>query len=93
MECAFPLTYRKDDVGNYRVFTQAWDTGALFNSTFAEIFGYPDPTAPGQFLSLCSLFQRGMVHEVWMTGWPAELHSYAPRYDSIANLVLVTDQS
>ncbi|WP_437476099.1 calcium-binding EGF-like domain-containing protein [Sorangium sp. So ce1014] len=44
------------------------DYGAFFSEEFAELYGYSDPDEPGQFLDLCALLDRGLVHEVWMVG-------------------------
>lgn len=61
---------------------QSWDTSALFNETYADYYGYKDPINPMRNLSLCEMFERGYIHEVWIGGWPVEFLSRAPRYDS-----------
>ena len=44
-----------------------FDPTALFtNASFAQYYGYPDPNTPGGFLSLCQLFEQGVVNEVWI---------------------------
>jgi hypothetical protein len=43
-----------------------FDYSQLFDSTFAQAYGFPDPANPGQYLDLCQLFQRGIVNEVWV---------------------------
>jgi hypothetical protein len=48
----------------------AWsfDYGALFNDTFAKYYDIKNPDDPSKVLSLCELFDRGIVHEVWIYG-------------------------
>lgn len=43
-----------------------FDVGELFTDAFAQRYGFEDPDAPGSFLSLCELFERGMIHELWI---------------------------
>jgi hypothetical protein len=44
-----------------------FDASALFNNAqFAQFYGYPDPSAPGGFQSLCQLFENGTINEVWI---------------------------
>jgi hypothetical protein len=38
-----------------------FDVGELFTDEFAARYGYEDPDAPGSFLTLCELFERGIV--------------------------------
>lgn len=74
-------------------FNWGTDYAQLFNSTFAARYGYPDPANPGQFLSLCQLSDRGMIHDVWMVFDPdgdnevshAEILEWAPMYDANRN--------
>jgi hypothetical protein len=49
----------------------AVDYAQLNNATFARLMGYPDPKRPGAYLDLCSLFEQGVINEVWaMTADP-----------------------
>lgn len=52
---------RKDDNG-----TLVLDYAALFNSTFAALYGFPDPANPGSYLDLCALVDQGEINEVWL---------------------------
>ena len=40
--------------------TGEFDVLALFSSTFAALYGFPDPNTPTRALSLCELFERGI---------------------------------
>jgi hypothetical protein len=47
----------------------AFDASALFTPAFAANYGYPDPDNPSQSLTLCQLFEHGIINELWlMTG-------------------------
>jgi len=46
--------------------TGEFDVLALFSSTFAALYGFPDPNTPTRPLSLCELFERGIINEVWI---------------------------
>jgi hypothetical protein len=47
----------------------AFDGSALFTPSFAAHYGFPDPADPAQPLTLCQLFERGIINELWlMTG-------------------------
>ena len=46
--------------------TGEFDVLALFSSTFAALYGFPDPNTPTRALSLCELFERGIINEVWI---------------------------
>src|SRR5262249_5909255 len=46
--------------------TGEFDPTALFSSQFADLYGFPDPTTPTRTLSLCELFEQGIVNEVWI---------------------------
>ncbi len=47
----------------------AFDTSALFTQAFAANYGYPDPASPSRSLTLCELFEQGIINELWlMTG-------------------------
>jgi hypothetical protein len=43
-----------------------FDVGQLYTPAFAQRYGFADPDRPGQFLSLCTLFERGIIHELWI---------------------------
>lgn len=66
-----------------------FDYERLFSDEFAALYGIEDPDAPGEVLDLCALFQRGLVHEVWIYGdadvpdaSAAEILESKPRYDA-----------
>ena len=76
---------REDPVEGYWGF----DYERLFSAEFAAYYGIEDPDAPGEALRLCELFQRGLVHEVWVYGdadvpdvGAAEVLELKPRYDA-----------
>src|SRR5262252_3820723 len=46
--------------------TGDFDPTALFSSQFADLYGFPDPAMPSRSLSLCELFEQGIVNEVWI---------------------------
>jgi hypothetical protein len=47
----------------------AFDTSALFAPAFAANYGVTDPADPSRSLTLCQLFERGIINELWlMTG-------------------------
>lgn len=49
--------------------TGAFDAGALFTTSFAHNYGFSDPGNPSQSLTLCQLFEQGVINELWlMTG-------------------------
>src|SRR6185436_18844263 len=56
--------YPRKDTPNGLVF----DYAAFFAPAFAALYKYPDPKSPGQFLDLCALIDRGVIHEVWIVG-------------------------
>jgi hypothetical protein len=41
------------------------DYARFFAADYAQYLGFPDPDRPGEFLDLCTLINRGEVHEVW----------------------------
>jgi hypothetical protein len=50
---------------------QTIDYGQLNGQAFAQLIGIADPNHPGSYLNLCSLFEQGVVNEVWaMTADP-----------------------
>ena len=44
----------------------AFDTSALFTESFAANYGVSDPSAPGSYLTLCQLFEGGVINELWL---------------------------
>ncbi len=46
--------------------TGEFDPTALFASRFSDAYGFPDPASPSRALSLCALFEQGVVNEVWI---------------------------
>jgi hypothetical protein len=46
--------------------TGEFDVQALFSSQFADRYGFPDPKTPARSLSLCELFEQGIINEVWI---------------------------
>jgi len=42
-----------------------FEYSALYDEPYTTWFGYPDPEAPGSFLSLSELVNRGFIHELW----------------------------
>lgn len=43
-----------------------FDVGALFTDEFAPRLGYPDPDVEGRSLTMCELFERGIINELWI---------------------------
>ena len=56
-----PLTYS----GSPPAFG-SFDYGALFGSAFAKWYGFHDAANPGQYLDLCTLVERGELHDLWI---------------------------
>lgn len=46
--------------------TGEFDPTALFASRFSPAYGYADPTSPSRSLSLCEIFEHGLINEVWI---------------------------
>jgi hypothetical protein len=46
--------------------TGSFDPLALFSSRFSAFYNFPDPTTSARSLSLCELFEKGMINEVWL---------------------------
>ncbi len=70
----------------------SFDYERLFHADFAEAYGFEDPAAPGAYLDLCALSERGLVHEVWIYGdadvpdvSAAEILAITPSYDEAGN--------
>jgi len=45
----------------------AFDVTALFSQSFAANYGFPDPGAPQRNLTLCELFEHGVINELWLS--------------------------
>jgi hypothetical protein len=58
------------------------DLTALFTDPqFPPLYGYADPTAPSGYLTMCQLFEKGLVNEVWIQdGGDAMTTPRAPLY-------------
>lgn len=70
----------------------SFDYEQLFGARFAELYGFEDPEAPGEYLDLCELSERGLVHDVWIYGdadvpdvSAAEILAITPVYDDAGN--------
>jgi hypothetical protein len=46
--------------------TGEFDPLALFSSQYAELYAVPDPKDAMRSLSLCELFEQGVINEVWI---------------------------
>jgi hypothetical protein len=46
--------------------TGAFDPVPLFSQAYADRYAIADPTNPAHNLTLCELFERGVINEVWM---------------------------
>jgi hypothetical protein len=44
----------------------SFDPLALFSSRFSDLYVFPDPATPTRNLSLCELFEKGVINEVWI---------------------------
>ena len=44
----------------------AFDPLALFSARYSAAYGFLDPTTPSRYLSLCELFEQGLINEVWI---------------------------
>ncbi len=44
----------------------AFDTEALFTESFAVHYGFTDPSTPSRYLTLCELFEDGIINELWL---------------------------
>jgi hypothetical protein len=62
-----PATWQFESSTKYPVdSTGAFDMSALFSSSFAAYFNVPDPTNPSGDLTLCQLFEQGIINELWI---------------------------
>ena len=43
-----------------------FDPLALFSSRFSDLYAFADPATPARNLSLCELFEQGVINEVWV---------------------------
>ena len=75
---------REDPVEGYWGF----DYERLFTNEYATLYGVTDPDDPTRVLTLGELFDRGLVHEVWIYGdadvpdvSAAEILELKPKYD------------
>ena len=66
----------------------------LFKQDFAQYYGYPDPSHPSRYLTLCELVERGTIHELWVVGSgdvpdanAAEVLEAKPRYTRTGNRI------
>jgi hypothetical protein len=69
-----------------------FDVGQLYTAAFAQRYGFADPDRPGQFLTMCQLFERGMIHELWIAAEAGvravyENQSRMQRYDANLNKI------
>ncbi|HSS39608.1 MAG TPA: hypothetical protein VLT58_12645 [Polyangia bacterium] len=46
--------------------TGEFDATALFTARFNDSYGFDDPSSPSGSLSLCQLFEQGLINEVWI---------------------------
>jgi hypothetical protein len=46
--------------------TGAFDPTQLYGQTFANYYGIADPDQPSRNLTLCELFERGIINELWL---------------------------
>jgi hypothetical protein len=44
----------------------AFDPLALFSARYSAAYGFLDPTDSSRYLSLCELFEQGLINEVWI---------------------------
>ena len=69
-----------------------FDVGELFTSAFAPRYGFENPDQPGSYLTMCQLFERGIVHELWIAAEAGvravyENQSRMQRYDANLNKI------
>jgi hypothetical protein len=43
-----------------------FDPLALFSARYSALYAFPDPTDSTRFLSLCELFEKGVINELWI---------------------------
>lgn len=74
----------------------AWrfDYATLFEPSFAEYYGVPDPQNTARFLTLCELVNRGEINELWIIGSgdvpdvnAAEVLEMKPNYTATGNRI------
>ncbi|MEW5854133.1 MAG: calcium-binding EGF-like domain-containing protein [Myxococcota bacterium] len=79
-----------NEAGEWRM-----DYATLFDPAYAAHYGFTHPDAPGQFMDLCTLVERGHINEVWLviSGEDptdvnmAEVLEAKPRYSATGNLL------
>jgi len=69
-----------------------FDVGALFTEDFAQRYGFENPDQPGSYLTMCQLFERGIIHELWIAAEAGvravyENQSRMQRYDANLNKI------
>lgn len=69
-----------------------FDVGELFTQQFAPRYGFEDPDQPGSYLSMCELFEKGIIHELWIAAEAGvravyENQSRMQRYDASLNKI------
>ncbi len=81
---------REEPVDGYWGF----DYERLFTPELAALYGIENPDAPGTYLTLCELSERGLVHEVWIYGdadvpdvGAAEILGIMPPHDATGHRV------
>jgi hypothetical protein len=62
---------------------------SLLEQRYTDRFGQKDPRAPSRNMSLCEMFQRGAVHEVWIYADA----SASPRPDALIDEMLELKQT
>lgn len=59
----------------------AFDPTALFSAQFAPKYGFTDSSSPSGYLTLCQLFEKGIINEVWIQdGGDMQTTPRAPLY-------------
>jgi hypothetical protein len=61
-----PPTTSPDASSRLPIVNGAFDTGGLFTPAFAPYYGFPDPANASRSLTLCELFERGIINELWL---------------------------
>ncbi len=69
-----------------------FDVGELFTAAFAARYGFENPDRPGSYLTMCELFERGIIHELWIAAEAGvravyENQSRMQRYDANLNKI------
>jgi hypothetical protein len=61
-----PLGWNNPSSTQLPVTNGSFDASALFTARYTDLYGFPDPAAPTRNLSLCEIFEQGLVNEVWI---------------------------